>query len=93
MESYFLDWANLLLRWAHVVTVIAWIGASFYFVFLDLSLKLGNPFRAAGAPQFAIGINGDAAGVVSSVFQTLEAFKKNRGDVPLRHSANNSAHR
>jgi uncharacterized membrane protein len=38
MESYFLDWANLLLRWAHVVTVIAWIGASFYFVFLDLSL-------------------------------------------------------
>jgi uncharacterized membrane protein len=38
MESYFLDWANLLLRWAHVITVIAWIGASFYFVFLDLSL-------------------------------------------------------
>jgi uncharacterized membrane protein len=38
MESYLLDWANLLLRWAHVVTVIAWIGASFYFVFLDLSL-------------------------------------------------------
>jgi uncharacterized membrane protein len=38
MDSYFLDWANLLLRWAHVITVIAWIGASFYFVFLDLSL-------------------------------------------------------
>ena len=38
MESYVLDWANLLLRWAHVITVIAWIGASFYFVFLDLSL-------------------------------------------------------
>jgi len=38
MESYFLDLGNLLLRWAHVVTVIAWIGASFYFVFLDLSL-------------------------------------------------------
>jgi uncharacterized membrane protein len=38
MESYFLDWANLLLRWAHVIHVIAWIGASFYFVFLDSSL-------------------------------------------------------
>jgi uncharacterized membrane protein len=38
MESYLLDWANLLLRWAHVVTAIAWIGASFYFVFLDSSL-------------------------------------------------------
>lgn len=38
MESYYLDWANLLLRWVHVVTAIAWIGSSFYFVFLDSSL-------------------------------------------------------
>ena len=33
--AYLLDWANLLLRWLHVITVIAWIGASFYFVWLD----------------------------------------------------------
>ena len=38
MESYLLDWANLLLRWVHVITAMAWIGASFYFVFLDASL-------------------------------------------------------
>ena len=38
MENYVLDWLNLLLRWAHVVTAIAWIGSSFYFVFLDSSL-------------------------------------------------------
>ena len=38
MESYLLDWANLLLRWVHVLTAIAWIGSSFYFVFLDSSL-------------------------------------------------------
>jgi uncharacterized membrane protein len=38
MEAYLVDWANLLLRWAHVVVAIAWIGSSFYFVFLDLSL-------------------------------------------------------
>ncbi|MBU3739259.1 MAG: urate hydroxylase PuuD [Rhodoferax sp.] len=38
MESYYLDWANLLLRWLHVITAIAWIGSSFYFVFLDSSL-------------------------------------------------------
>ena len=36
--AYLLDWASLLLRWAHVVTAIAWIGSSFYFVFLDSSL-------------------------------------------------------
>jgi uncharacterized membrane protein len=38
MESYLLDWGNLLLRWVHVITAIAWIGSSFYFVFLDSSL-------------------------------------------------------
>lgn len=38
MENYYLDWANLLLRWVHVITAIAWIGSSFYFVFLDSSL-------------------------------------------------------
>jgi len=38
MEAYLLDWLNLLLRFAHVITGIAWIGASFYFVFLDSSL-------------------------------------------------------
>ncbi|MBL8307412.1 MAG: urate hydroxylase PuuD [Rubrivivax sp.] len=38
MDTYLLDWANLLLRWAHVIVGIAWIGASFYFVFLDNSL-------------------------------------------------------
>ncbi|MFO1263135.1 MAG: urate hydroxylase PuuD [Rhodoferax sp.] len=38
MESYLLDWTSLLLRWLHVITAIAWIGSSFYFVFLDSSL-------------------------------------------------------
>ena len=38
METYLLDWANLLLRWLHVITAIAWVGSSFYFVFLDSSL-------------------------------------------------------
>ena len=36
--TYLLDWANLLLRWVHVIVAIAWIGSSFYFVFLDSSL-------------------------------------------------------
>jgi uncharacterized membrane protein len=36
--SYLLDWLNLLARWAHVIAGISWIGASFYFVWLDDSL-------------------------------------------------------
>ena len=38
MEGYVLEWLNLLGRWAHMITGIAWIGASFYFVWLDNSL-------------------------------------------------------
>ena len=36
--DHLLDVANLLLRWLHVITAIAWIGSSFYFVMLDNSL-------------------------------------------------------
>ena len=39
MEAYLLDWANLLLRWLHFIAGVAWIGASFYFVMLDNSLR------------------------------------------------------
>ena len=38
MEAYLIDWTNLLLRWLHVITAIAWVGSSFYFVFLDNNL-------------------------------------------------------
>ncbi|MBB3197040.1 urate hydroxylase PuuD [Roseateles terrae] len=50
MDSYLLDWANLLLRWLHVVVAIAWIGASFYFVWLDNHLvpPTGEDLRARG---------------------------------------------
>jgi uncharacterized membrane protein len=50
MEAYFSDWANLLLRWAHVITAIAWIGSSFHFVGLDNSLTppLDEKDRAKG---------------------------------------------
>ena len=39
MEGYALEWLSLLGRWAHLVTGIAWIGASFYFVWLDNHLE------------------------------------------------------
>ncbi|MBA56451.1 MAG: hypothetical protein CMK89_18525 [Pseudomonadales bacterium] len=42
MSAYIIDWLNLLLRWVHLITGIAWIGASFYFVWLDNSLEEPN---------------------------------------------------
>jgi uncharacterized membrane protein len=37
--DYLLDWCGLLVRWFHVVAGIAWIGSSFYFVWLDNHLE------------------------------------------------------
>jgi uncharacterized membrane protein len=48
LDPYLLDWLNLLVRWAHVVVGIAWIGASFYFIWLDNHLEASNDPRLAG---------------------------------------------
>ena len=37
--AYGVDWLNLLVRWLHLITGIAWIGASFYFVWLDNNIR------------------------------------------------------
>jgi uncharacterized membrane protein len=42
MGAYWIDWLSLLGRWTHVVVGIAWIGASFYFVWLDNHLLVPN---------------------------------------------------
>jgi len=39
MEAYIADWLNLLIRWLHVIAGVAWIGASFYFIWLDDHLE------------------------------------------------------
>ncbi|MFT5867512.1 MAG: putative membrane protein, partial [Gammaproteobacteria bacterium] len=33
------DWIAFSVRWLHVITAMAWIGASFFFIALDLGLK------------------------------------------------------
>ena len=43
-----LHWAEFAVRWLHVITAIAWIGSSFYFIALDLGLKR-KPRPASGA--------------------------------------------
>ena len=48
MEAYLLEWLNLLLRWAHVIVGIAWIGASFYFIWLDNHLEPAKDPKLAG---------------------------------------------
>ena len=58
MEAYFVDWLNLLARWVHFITGVAWIGASFYFIWLDNHLE---------TPLSAIDVNKGVGGEVWSV--------------------------
>lgn len=39
MQGHVMEWLNLIIRWAHVVAGIMWIGASFYFIFLENNLN------------------------------------------------------
>ena len=48
MEAYAYEWLQLIVRWVHLITGIAWIGASFYFVWLDNSLLPPRRDQAAG---------------------------------------------
>jgi uncharacterized membrane protein len=48
VDAYLLDWLNLLLRWAHLVVGIAWIGASLYFIWLDNQLEPSRDPELAG---------------------------------------------
>ena len=45
MDPHLVEWLNLALRWAHVITGIAWIGSSFYFMWLDAHLTKPDPAR------------------------------------------------
>lgn len=39
MDGIVTEWGGLLLRWVHIITAIAWIGSSFYFMHIDAALK------------------------------------------------------
>jgi uncharacterized membrane protein len=39
MDALVMEWGGLLLRWVHIITGIAWIGSSFYFMHIDASLR------------------------------------------------------
>ena len=77
MEAYLLDWLNLLLRWAHVITGIAWIGSSFYFVSLDNSLT--PPKDPKDAER---GVGGEQWGVHGGGFYHHQKYPVSPGYVP-----------
>ena len=65
-ESILTEWASLILRWLHVVAAVGWIGSSFYFIHLDLSLK-----KRSDLPE---GAYGDAWQVHGGGFYRIVKF-------------------
>jgi uncharacterized membrane protein len=69
MEAYVLDWLGLLVRWFHLTAGIAWIGASFYFVWLDDNLN-----RQVTEAERKRGIDGELWGVHGGGFYHSEKY-------------------
>lgn len=70
------DWANLLLRWTHFIAGIAWIGSSFYFIWLDRALSASPPTRARP------GVEGELWMVHSGGFYQTEKRRPGPGEMP-----------
>jgi uncharacterized membrane protein len=49
-----MEWLNLSVRWVHMITGVAWIGASFYFVWLENNLNRVNPREGLAGDLWAI---------------------------------------
>ena len=79
MEAYLLDWLNLLVRWLHVIAGVAWIGASFYFIWLDNHLE--TPRDPA---DDAKGVGGEVWSVHGGGFYHAQKYKLAPAQLPER---------
>jgi uncharacterized membrane protein len=78
VESYIVDWLNLGVRWLHFIAGVAWIGASLYFVMLDMSLK--PPRNPADAKR---GVAGELWAVHGGGFYVSQKFRTGPVGEPL----------
>jgi len=66
IAPYLFEWVSQIARWIHVITAIAWIGSSFYFIALDLSLK-----KRDGLPP---GVGGESWQVHGGGFYRMQKY-------------------
>lgn len=66
MDPHYIEWMNLVVRWVHMIVGIAWIGASFYFVWLENNLNRVNP---------KTGLSGDLWAIHGGGIYHLEKYK------------------
>ena len=74
MEAHFYEWINLLLRWIHFIVGVAWIGASFYFNWLENRLDRSSPQDE--------GIAGNLWAIHGGGFYHLRKFARAPNELP-----------
>jgi len=78
LVPYGLEWLNLLVRWLHVITGIAWIGASFYFVWLDNNIRPPAP----GSELANKGVSGELWAVHGGGFYNPQKYLVAPAELP-----------
>lgn len=68
------DWIAFAVRWLHVITAMAWIGASFYFIALDLGLRR--------VPNMPTGVHGEEWQVHGGGFYHIQKYLVAPPDMP-----------
>ena len=77
MDAYIVEWLNILARWLHFITGIAWIGSSFYFVWLD------NHLQSVKDPaDDAKGVGGEVWSVHGGGFYHAQKYKVAPAELP-----------
>jgi len=77
---YVLEWCNLVVRWLHVITGIAWIGASFYFVWLDNAIRP----PAQGSVLAQKGVSGELWAVHGGGFYNPQKYLVAPAELPKK---------
>jgi len=77
MDAYAGEWLQLLLRWTHLITGVAWIGASFYFIWLDNSLT--PPRDARDAPD---AVGGELSAIHGGGFYSVQKYRVAPAELP-----------
>ncbi|WP_295893588.1 urate hydroxylase PuuD [uncultured Vibrio sp.] len=73
MDPHITEWLNLAIRWVHMIVGVAWIGASFYFVWLENNLNRVNP---------KTGLSGDLWAIHGGGIYHLEKYKLAPPEMP-----------
>ena len=77
MDAYIVEWLNLLGRWVHFITGIAWIGSSFYFIWLDNHLQAPRD-----AADDAKGVGGEVWSVHGGGFYHAQKYRVAPSEMP-----------